>query len=450
MNSKLQNKRARDIWEVLVSHSRNREPITYKDLAAEIDVFHMVLTHPLELIQDYCEKKSLPGLSGIVISSISGMPGSGSNIYGKSTEIEFPKVFNFDWSKVENPFDNLDADEAQVWWANESRQSFWMESRKRNLGDNLHAPVTSNAGHKLVDSVESGDIILHYYQPKNAIVGFSIAVGHPFESKITWPLNSKKLSPAYEVKLIKYTELDNPITLKDFQDKGKEIREVKERLTVKFRGSAVYYPFQIRKSDIRPAQGMYLSKFPVEILEELFFDRFQQILDDTPEEMASLPRKVQRTDTDHRNGSQTGGQGRQTDVRKKIATELYAMKCAEKYLSDLGYEVKDKSKRLSLGYDLEARKGGEIIGVEVKGSLGINRISVDLQSSEVSFAQNHSESYRTLLYVVDGIELKEEAGQLIGVSGRERAAWDWSPLDEFLRPINFRFELPEMKEIKRK
>jgi hypothetical protein len=125
------------------------------------------------------------------------------------------------------------------------------------------------------------------------------------------------------------------------------------------------------------------------------------------------------------------------------------MKCAEKYLSDLGYEVKDKSKRLSLGYDLEAKKGGEIIGVEVKGSLGTNRISIDLQSSEVSFAQNYIEPYRTLLYVVDGIELKEEAGQLIGISGRERAAWDWSPLDEFLRPISFRFELPDMKEIKR-
>lgn len=106
MKTKIDQKaRAFKIWDILKYQAKNRKPITYGELAKKIDIHHRAVRFPLGLIQKYCIDHNLPPLNILVINKNSSKPGSGyiattlKNIF-KDQE----KVFNFDWSKSENPF----------------------------------------------------------------------------------------------------------------------------------------------------------------------------------------------------------------------------------------------------------------------------------------------------------------------------------------------------------
>ena len=133
--------------------------------------------------------------------------------------------------------------------------------------------------------------------------------------------------------------------------------------------------------------------------------------------------------------------GFQADEKKKKAIELQGMKLATVYLENLGYKVVDVSSQKRIGYDLRATKGGETVGVEVKASI-LSRITVDVTSSEVEFAQLSGTDFRSLLYVVDEISCTKEGDDYKATGGRERYWWDWNPSEDSLNPIDFRFTLP--------
>lgn len=447
MNEGLQLGRASLIWDVLISCAQDGRTITYKELSQKVDTHYRALGHALELIQKHCEIQKLPSLTSLVVSISTGVPGSGNKLDKSKLEKEYQLIFNYHWTEFTNPFNSEKIENTNSWWQNSIEEKFWLESTDRtDLGRNLLAPVSSNAGQKLVTFVEDGDVVFHYYQPVKSIVAFSVAKGFPRLDEIRWPdRKQSKIGPAYKIDLINFTELDQPIELKEMQDKQDLIRAIKADLDKKITGSAVYFPFQIPKEKvIRPAQGAYLSKMPKALL-DLFPDAVRQLNRDIAPEISHFEQIVdQKLSIEKPQQSKVSintSYGFQTDEKKKKATELQGMKLATLYLENLGYKVVDVSSQKRIGYDLRATKGGETVGVEVKASI-MSRITVDVTSSEVEFAQLSGTDFRSLLYVVDEILCNKEGDDYKASGGRERYWWDWNPSENSLNPIDFRFTLP--------
>ena len=447
MNEELQHGRAAAIWEVLVSRAAENRTLTYKSLSEEVNVHHRALRHALEVIQEYCQTNKLPHLTALVVNSTTGVPGAGNNLDDSQLEKEYQRIFHYNWAAILNPFNNENLKNTHSWWESSLEEKFWVESTDRtDIGRNLLAPISSHAGQKLVAFVEDGDIVFHYYQPTKSIVAFSVAKGFPKIGEIRWPDRKKsEISPAYKIDLINYTELDEPITLKEIQDKQGSIRTIKSALDKKYDGKSIYFPFQIPKEKvIQPAQGAYLSKIP-KALVELFPTAVQQLGQDIAPEISHIKSPITSKLATYKPTSPKppaeSSYGIQTDEKKKKATELRGMALATNYLKKLGYAVEDVSSQKRLGYDLRAVKGDEVVGVEVKASI-MSRIEVAVTTAEVEYAQIAGEEFRSLLYVVDQIVCTKDDGEYKTSGGRERFWWDWNPDADSLTPIDYRFTLP--------
>jgi hypothetical protein len=456
MDFELQTKRAADVWSVLARSAEQSQTITYKELSNEISVHVRPLRYALVLVQQYCLDNDLPHLTALVVNSSSGLPGAGNMMDPAMLQNEYARIYSFNWSGQSNPFAAKETDAIDAWWIDEPSERFWIESTDRkDIGQNLLAPISSNGYHKLVSMVEDGDLILHYFQPARAIVAFSIASGNPFESTLRWP--DREHSPeasAYQVNLSHYTELEEPISLKQIQSNEPEIRLIKAGLDTQLKkGQSAYFPYQVPASTkIQPAQGAYLTKLPKVLLElfpqideQMATDIAPEVLEITSEQKTSV--RSLRQPQERKASTSTSGYGRQTDEAKKKATELYAMTLATEFLVEQGYVVEDVSSQRNIGYDLRALKADEIIGVEVKGST-IQRIQIDLTINEVEYAllaSLDSNNFRSLLFLVEGIEGEKVGADWIMSGGNARHWWDWNPEEQALTPTAFRFTLPISK-----
>jgi len=447
MNEELQHGRAAAIWEVLAARAVENKTLTYKSLSEEVNVHHRALRHALEVIQEYCQTNKLPHLTALVVNSTTGVPGAGNNLDDSQLEKEYQRIFGYNWAAMLNPFNNENLKNTHSWWESSLEEKFWVESTDRtDIGRNLLAPISTHAGQKLVAFVEDGDVVFHYYQPTKSIVAFSVAKGFPKIGEIRWPDRKKsEISPAYKIDLINYTELDEPITLKEIQDKQESIRTIKSALDKKYDGKSIYFPFQIPKEKvIQPAQGAYLSKMP-KALVDLFPAAVQQLGQDIAPEISHIKAPITSKLATYKPTSPKppaeSSYGIQTDEKKKKATELRGMALATSYLEKLGYSVEDVSSQKRLGYDLRAVKGDEVVGVEVKASI-MSRIEVAVTTAEVEYAQIAGEEFRSLLYVVDQITCTKDGVEYKTSGGRERFWWDWNPDADSLTPIDYRFTLP--------
>jgi hypothetical protein len=125
------------------------------------------------------------------------------------------------------------------------------------------------------------------------------------------------------------------------------------------------------------------------------------------------------------------------DPEKRSAVEKYAENEVSKYLKDLGYSIEKFGKP----FDFLATKGTEKVKVEVKGKQDF-AVTVEVTTNEVEVAKNLDGTHRTLLAVVDGIELTQMDGIWKGSGGRLRTWWDM-PFDESsLFPTRYQFTLP--------
>ena len=97
-----------------------------------------------------------------------------------------------------------------------------------------------------------------------------------------------------------------------------------------------------------------------------------------------------------------GSFSRQMDPEKRSTVENHAEKIVRKHLEELGYKVEKFGKP----FDFLAIKGAEKVKVEVKGKQDY-ATTVEVTVNEVEVAKNHDGSHRTLLAVVDGIEVKQ-------------------------------------------
>lgn len=124
------------------------------------------------------------------------------------------------------------------------------------------------------------------------------------------------------------------------------------------------------------------------------------------------------------------GQGRGLSAEERALVENQAMACAEKWLLDEGYEVKDVHRTSSC--DFLASKGGEEIVVEVKGTTGALS-SVLLTSNEV--ALHRAKFPRNMLILVHGIDLLNARKKAYGGTVTVLSPWD---LDQMrLVPISY-------------
>lgn len=162
------------------------------------------------------------------------------------------------------------------WWASRPRERFWLEITDReDLSVDLNAPQRKDDdrefwGYSLIQEVQPGDIVLHYWKPRRGIVGYSRAVGEHWEDQVTWAAHgtsardagvSPYSRPGWRLGLEHFTELSRPVTLEMLRENEARIREIRAQLEREV-GGALYLPFELSpKRPLRMMQG-YLAKFP--------------------------------------------------------------------------------------------------------------------------------------------------------------------------------------------
>lgn len=100
-----QEERAYKAWNVLTNSAKNRSLITYKELGDKIGVHHRSIRYVLGLIQDYCMDNEYPPLTILVINQDTGKPGDGFVAWDiENSEDGVKKVYNYNWTKSNNPF----------------------------------------------------------------------------------------------------------------------------------------------------------------------------------------------------------------------------------------------------------------------------------------------------------------------------------------------------------
>ncbi len=122
---------------------------------------------------------------------------------------------------------------------------------------------------------------------------------------------------------------------------------------------------------------------------------------------------------------------------ERTAIERRAVRVATDHLKAQGYGVKDVGATQS--YDLDARRGGERLYVEVKGSTS-NAAEVILTKNEVDL---HTKVHpATMLLVVSAIELNRDSDPPEATGGALHQIHPWKIAEEDLTPIAFRYVVP--------
>ena len=101
--------RAQQVWMVLVEAAANRRTITYLELALRMgfneNSRHLTARY-LEPVARYCQQEGLPVLTSLVVSEVSGLPGTGLLPFipeGSSYESERELVYRDDWYRLIPP-----------------------------------------------------------------------------------------------------------------------------------------------------------------------------------------------------------------------------------------------------------------------------------------------------------------------------------------------------------
>jgi hypothetical protein len=127
-----------------------------------------------------------------------------------------------------------------------------------------------------------------------------------------------------------------------------------------------------------------------------------------------------------------GGQGFRRTAAERKALEEHSMDVAKRYFRKENYQVEDVSKKRS--YDLECRKGRQVLHVEVKGTTTAGA-QIVLTANEVKHAQNPR--HDCALFVLHGINLRGRKA----LGGKIALQRPWRPDDGRLKPVTFIYRL---------
>jgi len=137
--------------------------------------------------------------------------------------------------------------------------------------------------------------------------------------------------------------------------------------------------------------------------------------------------------------SRRRGQGYSTDPAFRSAVELRAMEVVETHLRGLGLAPKNTS--ATQPYDFECEGASHHRFVEVKGTTGDGG-EVFLTANEVEHAR--AQPSLCALVIVHGIEVERSSnGRWVATGGTLRDISPWSPDFGTLRPLAYRYAIPE-------
>jgi len=128
------------------------------------------------------------------------------------------------------------------------------------------------------------------------------------------------------------------------------------------------------------------------------------------------------------------GQGFGLNANERKAVELRAMDIAEDWLRSQGY--KPINTAATKPYDFEAKKGGETLFVEVKGTTSDSADAIAMTHGEV--ALHRKEKGRTALMIVTGIRLRKDEKQPEASGGSLETLISWDIDEWLLEPTAFR------------
>jgi putative restriction endonuclease len=100
------DERAGRAWPILVKLAHARKCAAYGTITAQLGVHHRAAAWFLGRIQHLCDDEGLPALQSVVVNAKKGIPGPGYDaaFTPKERQKRLDEVFDFDWSKVKNPF----------------------------------------------------------------------------------------------------------------------------------------------------------------------------------------------------------------------------------------------------------------------------------------------------------------------------------------------------------
>jgi hypothetical protein len=175
------------------------------------------------------------------------------------------------------------AGEINAWWADDHRESFWLEITDRpDIGVDLHAPQRDaggrrTPGYSLLWWVERGDVVFHYDLNARAITAWSHAVGNVTEAPVVWlshrgatrrRLGRPRAQPGWWLDLDGPYPLSTPVSLSRLREQGETVRAVLAELERRH-PRPLYFPFFFYGgSELRPMQP-YLNKLPVDLVAAL-------------------------------------------------------------------------------------------------------------------------------------------------------------------------------------
>ncbi len=141
---------------------------------------------------------------------------------------------------------------------------------------------------------------------------------------------------------------------------------------------------------------------------------------------------LKRTISPTKNGGRRQGFGLPTAARK--AVELRAMDVARLDLESRGFEVTDRSANHS--YDFEAKRHGQAMKVEVKGTTSDRADAILMTRNEVEL--HRAEKGTTSLMIVSGIRLEGVGGEYSASGGTLEALDSWDVDEWMLEATAFR------------
>lgn len=136
-------------------------------------------------------------------------------------------------------------------------------------------------------------------------------------------------------------------------------------------------------------------------------------------------------------GRRGRGQGYRLTAAEKQAVERRAVAVVTEHLKGDNWTVKDVGATSS--FDLDARRDGDRLYVEVKGTTSLGE-EVVLTHNEVELhLENHPD---TMLAVVHTIDLDRSGSSPVATGGTLRVISPWSPELTHVKPIAYRYAVP--------
>lgn len=348
------------------------------------------------------------------------------------------------------------------WWTSKPNERFWCEITdrpKEEVGKNLYCPQSNTANpprsfwsYSLIQEIQPGDIVFHYYSPDHAIIGASVATANLIEEPITWTPHwtgklgkEKKKAPAlprpgWKRSLEGYLPLDSPLTLTDIQKSDNFIRDKVAAISKNARPLVF---LQMYPKRLRALQGGYVTKMPSELVEH--WKILSNIADqlsglnkvDLPDEAtaeAVVADLLEQVAIKKERGGV--GQGFVVDPERRKVIENYAVEKAKEYFDHEGF---NEIIELGKPYDLLcSNNNGDVLCVEVKGTTSTGE-KIFLTYNEVEHAVQNPTS--TALFILHGINAVLADGKWKPSGGVEEVLWPWRIDRSRLKPLAFQYEV---------